>query len=252
MADMAEKALKDYFSLRHRTAVAFSGGADSSFLLHFAKRCGADVAAFYVKTEFQTERDLERALSFCRDLNVPLEVIGLNMLDVAAVAENGQDRCYHCKKAMFSAIGKAAGNRVLIDGTNASDPRDSRPGMRALEELGVESPLRIAGIGKDMVRSLSKEAGIATWNLPSDSCLATRIRPGTAITAADLSRAEQAESKLRGLGFIDFRVRITAEDTAHLQFSEGEQGKAESSADRIADVLRGGFSRIEIDIEPRK
>ena len=126
------------------------------------------------------------------------------------MAENPPDRCYYCKRTIFSKLAETAladGYELLIDGTNASDPEGERPGMRALREA-VLSPLRLCGITKDQVRRLSKEAGLFTWNKPAYACLATRVPSGQPITAQLLQRVEAAESALKDLGFSDFRIRV--------------------------------------------
>ena len=143
--------LKEFFLLNPRAALAFSGGADSAYLLWAACEAGADVRPYFVKSQFQPAFELEDALRLCRRLGLELRVIELDQLSCREIASNPPERCYYCKKRMFGALVSAAGAEgysLIIDGTNASDSDDDRPGMRAIRELKVRSPLREAGITK--------------------------------------------------------------------------------------------------------
>lgn len=153
--------LRDFFSAHPRPAVAFSGGADSAFLLWSAVRWGAQPTAYYVKTAFQTDAEDADAQQLAESLSVPLRVIRLDALAQDGVAANGPRRCYFCKKAIFTAIlaqAAADGCGVVLEGTNASDDVDDRPGWQALQELEVLSPLRLCGLTKPELRRLSREA----------------------------------------------------------------------------------------------
>lgn len=166
--------LGEFFARYPRCALAFSGGTDSALLLYEARRLGADVRAYFVRGPFQPRFELEDARRLAAELGAELSVLELDVLSLPEVAKNGPDRCYHCKRAIFSAIARRAaadGYGVVIDGTNASDRSDDRPGMRAMGELGVLSPLRICGISKRRVRELSREAGLFTAEKPSYACL---------------------------------------------------------------------------------
>ena len=135
--------LNEFFSLVPKAAVAFSGGTDSAFLLWAARECGCDVRAYYVKTAFQPQFELEDARRLASELEVPMTVVEADILSVPEVAANDPQRCYHCKTALFSRLRQAAredGYTVLLDGTNASDDAGDRPGMRALRELEVFAP----------------------------------------------------------------------------------------------------------------
>ena len=156
--------LQEFFKEVPKAAVAFSGGADSAFLLWAAREYGADVRAYYVKTAFQPAFELKDARRLARELQVPMTVIEEDILAVPEAAQNGPKRCYYCKRALFSSLREAArrdGYPVLLDGTNASDDAKDRPGMQALRELQVRSPLRECGITKEQLRQLSKEAGLS-------------------------------------------------------------------------------------------
>ena len=160
--------LKEFFVLHPKAALAFSGGVDSAYLLYAAKQYAEEVQAYYVKSEFQPQFERDDAVRLASELGVDMKVFDLHVLSVPCVKENPSDRCYYCKKAIFGAIMEAAksdGFSVLLDGTNASDDAGDRPGMRALEELSVLSPLRECGLTKLQIRQLSKEAGLFTWEL---------------------------------------------------------------------------------------
>ena len=183
-----------------------------------------------------------------------MTVVELDVLSVPEAAENGPRRCYYCKKALFTRLRQAAaadGYTVLIDGTNASDDAGDRPGMVALRELEVRSPLRECGITKAEVRRLSKEAGLFTWDKPAYACLATRIPTGTAVTAEMLTRVENAESALAGLGFVDFRVRV-ADGAARLQVTGDQMPMVLEKREEILKALAPDFSAVTLDLAPRR
>ena len=168
-------------------------------------------------------------------------------------AANGPDRCYHCKRAIFTALQEAAredGYTVLLDGTNASDDAGDRPGMRALRELGVRSPLRECGITKAEVRRLSREAGLFTWEKPAYACLATRIPTGTAIRVDRLRAVEQAEMQMSEMGFRDFRVRMYG-DAARIQVRAEQLARAVEKQEEIMERLGGLFDGVLLDLNVR-
>ena len=246
--------LSEFFRKHPKAAIAFSGGVDSAYLLSEVIRSGADIRAYFVKTPFQPQFELDDARKLAAELNTDMTVIELNILNVPNVSENPPDRCYHCKKAMLSAIAKAAekdGYPLLLDGTNASDSAADRPGMIALKELSFRSPLRECGLTKPEIRSLSKETGLFTWNKPAYACLATRIPCGEVITAEKLARTEAAENALSSMGFSDFRARMQG-DNALLQFTEAQREAALAQQEDIFTELRKYYSDITIDSEVRK
>ena len=154
--------LKDFFARHPRTALGFSGGTDSAYLLYAGTSLGADVRPYYIKTQFQPAFELADARRLADELGVELTVIEADILADDAVAANPPDRCYHCKRALFTLLAERAasdGYSELIDGTNASDEAGERPGMRALCELGVRSPLRECGLTKTEIRARSRTAG---------------------------------------------------------------------------------------------
>lgn len=245
--------LKNFFAEHPRAALAFSGGVDSAYLLYAASQWGADLRPYFVDTAFQPRFELADARRLCRELGVTLQVLPVDILSVPCVAANPPDRCYHCKKAIFSAISAAAerdGYPLLLDGTNASDPEEDRPGMRALRELEVRSPLRECGLTKDEIRRLSREAGLFTWDKPAYACLATRIPAGEAVTAEALERTEQAEDFLRTLGLSDFRVRLL-DGCARIQVPAAQLSLALERRREIISELRKSYSGVLLDLEAR-
>ena len=245
--------LETFFREVPRAAVAFSGGTDSAFLLWAAKKQGCQIQAYYIHTAFQPRFELEDARRLAGELGIPMQVIDMDILGVPEAAQNGPRRCYYCKRALFTILREQAakdGYTVLLDGTNASDDAGDRPGMQALRELRVRSPLRECGITKDMVRSLSREAGLFTWEKPAYACLATRIPTGTEITREDLQRAEQAETALMALGFRDFRVRLSGEK-ARLQVTGEQMALAVDKRSEIVQALKPLFQEVLLDLEER-
>ncbi|HIW40543.1 MAG TPA: ATP-dependent sacrificial sulfur transferase LarE [Candidatus Mediterraneibacter vanvlietii] len=245
--------LEEFFRSVPKAALAFSGGTDSAFLMWAAKHYGCDLKAYYVNTAFQPEFELEDARRLSEELSVPMKIVEKDILAVPEAAENGPRRCYYCKQAIFTALWEAAradGYTVLLDGTNASDDAADRPGMQALRELSVRSPLRECGITKPEIRRLSQEAGLFTWEKPAYACLATRIPAGTRIVDEDLKRVESAENMLAGLGFRDFRVRMY-HGGARLQVTEEQLALALEKRLEIVSGLRELFPAVMLDMEPR-
>ena len=245
--------LRDFFQECPKVALGFSGGVDSAYLLYAALDHGAQVRPYFIKTAFQPQFELEDARRLCAQLGVELTVVELDVLQVPGVVENPPDRCYHCKRARFGRLrqqAQADGYTVLIDGTNASDDAGDRPGMRALGELSVRSPLRECGLTKEEVRRLSREAGLFIWDKPAYACLATRIPTGTPIQARDLERVERAEAALAALGFRDFRVRLF-HGAARIQVTAAQLPLALERREDLTAALRSDFSDILLDLAPR-
>ena len=245
--------LKAFFKENPKVALAFSGGVDSAYLLYAAKIFGADVKAYYVKTPFQPEFEYEDALRLAAQLDAEIVTIHLDILSNNAIAENPKNRCYFCKKRIFSAIleqAKADGYTLIIDGTNASDDASDRPGMVALQELSIRSPLRECGLTKAEIRKLSKDAGLFTHDKPAYACLATRIPVGTAITAEKLAVTERNEAFLRSLGFTDFRIRFTGTG-AKLQVAEKELPLLFANRETILEALKNDYTEVLLDLEVR-
>ena len=245
--------LQAFFQANPQAALAFSGGVDSAYLLWAGRHWGCDLTAYYVRTAFQPEFEYEDARRLAEEVGVPLRVVEADVLSVPLAAANGPDRCYHCKRALFALLWEAArrdGHTLLLDGTNASDDAGDRPGMRALRELEVRSPLRECGLTKAEIRAQSKEAGLFTWNKPAYACLATRIPTGTAITAGDLERVEAAEGALFALGFTDFRVRLLS-GAARIQLPADQWDRASEQREAIRKALSPRFDAVLLDLETR-
>ncbi len=251
--------LNDFFAQNNKLALAFSGGTDSAYLLYAAHAAGVDVCAYFVKTEFQPRFELDDALRLVDEINgdsshkVGFKVIELSALADPDVKANGPRRCYYCKRRIFTAIMQTAhsdGYTLLIDGTNASDDVNDRPGMKALTELEVKSPLRECQITKAMVRELSKEAGLFTWDKPAYACLATRIPTDTCIEAGDLELTEKAEGILADMGFSDFRVRKNGA-TAKIQVTEDDFPKVVALKEEVYSKLKPFYESIVLDLKVR-
>ena len=245
--------LQDFFREHPKVALAFSGGADSAYLLRAARHCGADVRAYCVVSAFQPSFELEDAERLAREVGATLRLIRADVLADEDIVKNPPNRCYYCKKKIFSAIRAAAnadGYEVLLDGTNASDDLNDRPGARALAEMNVLSPLRLCGITKDELRKRSREAGLFTWNKPAYACLCTRIPTGERVTQEKLEVIEKSESFLMGLGFTDFRVR-TAGDTAKLQLRPEQFSLLIAHREEILRKLKRNFASVVLDLEAR-
>ena len=245
--------LEQFFAENREVAIAFSGGVDSAYLLYAATRYAARVKAYYVSTAFQPEFELADARRLADELGADMLVLHVDVLSNSAVTANPPDRCYHCKNTLFRQILRAAENDgfpVLLDGTNASDDAGDRPGMRALRELSVRSPLRECGLTKAEIRRLSREAGLFTWDKPAYACLATRIPTGTAITLEDLRRTEQCEAFLMALGFSGFRIRLM-DGCARLEMPEAQFPMLLARREAVLERLKKDYPRVLLDLEAR-
>ncbi|MBQ9828119.1 MAG: ATP-dependent sacrificial sulfur transferase LarE [Lachnospiraceae bacterium] len=257
MNDPAEKKrlLEENIKKQGKLAVAFSGGIDSAFLLKTAHDIlGDDVIAVTVKACMIPERELRETREFCGSEGITQVIAEFDALIIKEFRENTPDRCYHCKKALFECISSAAaekGFNTVCEGSNADDVSDYRPGLRALEESGVLSPLKEAGLKKDDIRLLAKEAGISIWNKPSLACLATRFPYGDIIDEEGLSRADRAEQKLLDMGFSRVRVRIHG-DLARIETDPSEMKRLleQPVRDEINRYFKElGFSYTAMDLK---
>lgn len=245
--------LEQFFQENPRCALGFSGGVDSAYLLYAGVKAGADIRPYFIKTVFQPAFELADAQKLAQGLGVEVTVLELDALADPRVAANPADRCYYCKQNLFRTLKERAiadGYPVLLDGTNASDEAGDRPGMRALAELSVRSPLRECGLTKAEIRARSREAGLFTWDKPAYACLATRVPAGEAITAETLARVEGAEDALFRLGYTDFRVRVF-HSAARLQLPRGQMERAVREAETIQAALKPYFTPILLDLEGR-
>ena len=245
--------LEEFFRQNPQAALAFSGGVDSAYLLWAGAHAGARLRPYFITTPFQPRFELEDAWRLCAQLDAGLTVVEYDILSDPQVASNPADRCYHCKKRLFSLLrGRAAadGFSLLLDGTNASDDAGDRPGTRALRELEVRSPLRECGLTKEMIRALSRQAGLFTWDKPSYACLATRVPAGQPIIRADLERVERGEARLSRLALRDFRLRLT-QGGCKLQVPEEQLPLVLARRSEILSALEADFSEITLDLRSR-
>ena len=234
--------------------VAYSGGVDSTFLLAVARRALGDrVAAATVRTLFLERGEVDDAHGRAIEIGARHEIIDLDLAAAPEVLANPPDRCYHCKRLVFTALRRRAdelGLPVLLDATHADDRLERRPGVRALRELGVVSPLAAAGFGKADIRALSAALGIAGADRPSSPCLATRVPYGMPITPERLRRISGAEHMLRALGFAGIRVRDYGElARIELQPADLERAAAWPLRRGIVEPLRDlGYRYVTLDL----
>lgn len=252
MKSVPEK-LRAFFDENPRLALAFSGGVDSAYLLYAAKACGCDVKAYYVKSAFQPMFELRDAERLAGELGAEMRILPADVLADERVRANPENRCYFCKRNLFEKILKQTkedGYTAVMDGTNASDDAGDRPGMKALSEMRVLSPLRACGVTKAEVRALSRKAGLFTWNKPAYACLATRIPAGRRIEADLLQRIEGAEDALFKLNYTDFRVRVYGE-AARLQLPGDQMARATEEREAVMTALKPYFEIILLDLKGR-
>ena len=236
-------------------AVALSGGVDSALLAAEAHDVlGGESAALTIVSPLLAEDEREDALRLARELKLNHFVIEMDELSDPAFAANPADRCYLCKRMRFLRMAEWARERGfpwLLDGSNADDSRDYRPGMRALAELNICSPLLEAGLTKAEIRTLSRERGLFTWNKPAKACLASRIPYGEPVTREGLARVEAAERFLAGIlpPNAQFRVRSHG-DLARIEAGREELPLLLEAADSIHDALQGaGFRYVTLDLK---
>ncbi len=245
--------LKEFFGKYPQVIVAYSGGIDSTYLLYAARQYAQNVQAIMVKTAFQPEFEVRDAKAFCKKHGLALEVLEYDIWPHEEITANHKNRCYYCKKALFSAIGcraKSYPGYALLDGSNADDNEDERPGMQALREFGVLSPLKLCGFTKAMIRQAAKENGLSLWDKPAYACLATRIAHGEPITAEKLKITAYAEERLKELGFHDVRVRYNA-GVAKIQLVAKDFPRFIASRPAILAALSGYYKAVTLDLEAR-
>ena len=248
------RRLTECIAARSSAAVAFSGGVDSSFLCRAARDALGDRAvAITIVSPMLPKSEIDCAGEVARQVGIQHILIEENSIE-DDVAANPRERCYFCKKREFARIIEAAQERgyaAVLDGSNVDDLGDYRPGLRALEELGVASPLREAGLTKADIRELSRRMGLPTWDKPAFACLASRIPYGERIDPAKLSRIERAEDHLRSLGFRQFRVRSHG-DIARIETAPEERRRFfdEKALDSISRTLKSfGFLYVAFELE---
>lgn len=235
-------------------AIAYSGGVDSTFLLKVAcEVLGDKVIAITAKSSTYPERELMEAKKFAEEIGVKHIIIVSEELDIEGFSKNPTNRCYYCKKELFTKIQNIAKeNKVkyVVDGSNMDDTGDYRPGMIAAKELGVISPLKLSNMTKDDIRNFSKQYGLKTWNKPSFACLSSRVPYGSNITIGKLKMIENAEQFLLDLGFRQVRVRHHGE-IARIEVSpeEREAFFNLNTMDKVSERLKEiGFKYVTLDL----
>ena len=245
--------LRSYLSCLGNTAIAFSGGTDSGFLLKIAHDLlGEKVLAITVCSAFFPKSERIEAHEFCRKNSIRQIEIETDILSCSSVRKNPENRCYICKKEIFIKIKAAAaqnGFTAVCDGTNMDDEGDYRPGLKALLELGIKNPLRECRFSKSDIRKYSKEMGLNTWKKPSLACLATRIPYGEEITEKKLFMVEHAELMLHEMGFDQLRVRIYKENLARIEVIPSQMQKIFDQKEYVVLSLKKiGFTYVTLDL----
>ena len=247
-------ALRTALGQFSRVAVAFSGGVDSTFLLRVAHDVlGDGVIAVTARLSTFPDRELGEAVAFCHALGVPHEILDFDAFAVPSFAENTPDRCYFCKRALFTGIrafAEANGCAAVLEGSNRDDDGDFRPGRRALRELGILSPLCDAGLGKAEIRLLSAEMGLPTASKPSFACLATRFPYGECLTPEAIERVGRAEQFLLdlGAGLTQVRVRVHG-PVARIEVPKEDIPAVVERRDEIVAALNKlGFTYVSLDL----
>ena len=258
---MDEKLLKKYEDLKsyllslESVAVAFSSGVDSTFLLYAAHEALGDKAIAITATScFFPGRELKEAEEYCQSLGVRHIILKVNELEIEGIPENPKNRCYLCKRDLFGKIteaAKAEGIKEVAEGSNLDDLGDYRPGLQAIAELSVKSPLRKVGFTKQEIRDLSEHFKLPTWNKPSFACLASRFPYGNMITEEKLMMVDAAEQLLLDMGFRQFRVRIH-DDVARIELLPEEFPKFMEESVRLTvyeKFKEYGFAYVALDIK---
>ncbi|MBD3420438.1 MAG: ATP-dependent sacrificial sulfur transferase LarE [Chitinivibrionales bacterium] len=245
--------LKEIIGAYHSAVIAFSGGVDSTFLARVARDVLGDKLLLLTATSSSYPfHELEEAKKFAAQMGVAQRVIVSEEIDIPGYSDNPPDRCYYCKSELFTLVKHIAEKdnyEAVFDGSNADDTGDFRPGMRAAKELGVISPLKLAGLTKNDIRTYSREYNLPTADKPSYACLASRFPYGIKITTEKLERVGRAEVYVRRLGFTQFRVR-DHDGLARLEFAPGEMDKAWDLRAHIKKICKdAGYTYVSIDVE---
>ena len=241
-------------------AIAFSGGVDSAFLAAVAKEACGSAVAITVKSAFQSGQEADNAVCMARTIGIRHVVVQADVLGNSRIVQNTSERCYFCKKMIFSLLTDRAaelGLETIVHGANIDDLADYRPGLRAAREMGVIAPLTDVGLTKNEIRDLSRQAGLKTWDMEAQSCLATRIPYGDTITRKKLEMVENGERVLGVLGFSGARVRFHGE-VARIELKPQAMGQDRETNKLLEEKLRQtvvesfkkiGFKYIALDLE---
>lgn len=245
--------LKSNLRKMESAAIAYSGGVDSTFLINVAHEVlGEKAIAVTATSSTYPRRELEQAKQFAKNIGIKHVIINSEETEIDNFSKNPSNRCYYCKKELFSKIKQIATEEHLnyvLDGSNVDDTTDYRPGMTALEEFGVVSPLKDAGLTKQEIKELSRSMNLDTWDKPAFACLASRFPYGIEITKPRLEQVEKAESYLYSLGIKQFRVRYHNE-IARIEVSKNDFQLIIKHSDEIVKKFKElGFKYITLDIE---
>ena len=250
--NLAEKLerLRNYLRELGSVAVAFSGGVDSTFLLKVAHDTLGDRAiALTAASKFIPQSELDATKKFCAENGIRQIIFDADVLNVEGVKENPVNRCYLCKRALFENFLRLAKDKILVEGSNTDDASDYRPGMKALAELNVKSPLREAGLSKSEIRELSRAMNLPTWNKPSMACLASRIPYGEPLTEKKLSQVEAAEEFLLNAGFKQLRARVHGK-IARIEVLPEDFPMLLNLREKISARLKDlGFDYVTLDLQ---
>ena len=249
-----ERALSDTLASLGSVIVAYSGGADSAYLAFVANRTlGERAVAVTADSPSYPERHRQLAIQIARDFGLRHEIIQTNELDRPEYRANPANRCYYCKHELYTHLSRIATGRgaIIVDGNNADDRGDYRPGRQAAREFGVRSPLDEVDLTKDEIRELSRRAGLPSWDEPASACLSSRIPYHTEVTDEKLRTIERAEQALRALGFRLFRVRHH-DDLARIEIARVEMPRA-LEPDVAAAIVRAlkevGYKYVSLDLQ---
>ena len=251
-----EQELKVWMQAQEGVLVAYSGGVDSAYLAYIANDVLGDLSvAVTGLSPSVSDYQVEAAKRIALEHGINHLLIDTRELDSLDYVRNSEDRCFHCKSELYSRLARLGSRRFqgfqIVDGTNADDLNDHRPGRKAAEDNGVRSPLAELGFSKSDIRQCSEAAGLENWNKPASPCLASRVAYGVPVSIERLSRIEKGESILRNRGFREFRLRHF-ENTARIEISKTEMSEPDFSQklDSVsAEIKRLGFGKVTLKLD---